>query len=365
MDILVTTKNEDKESIRALYERTFSDSKAFVDYYFEEKFIPEKVMAIREDNKIISMLHLNPFVVQYNGQAYNVSYIVAVATDFNYRKRGYMGSLMEAALNRMYHEKEAFCLLMPIDSRIYERYGFGFIEDHLKFDVNSATLTLDSTDYSCWTLTNEDITKLVKVYNEYLKQFNLATIRDDKEFSKLYHELTTDSGEIIVFEEGYMITYFENHIFNVRELVYTSKKAFKEMISYIKDKTCMGRAVISDHSRSTIKYYTPNIMENNIKLVPFMMGRIIHIEEFIKKNISLFKSDIKIKVIDPFISENNRIFHIYQGHVNIFFDGFYDAELDIKQLTQIVFGYVKPSELGIIDFLKKDISSLNFFNEYV
>lgn len=365
MDILVTAKNEDINSIRALYEKAFSDSKAFVDYYFEEKFIPEKAMAIKEDNKIISMLHLNPFKVRYNDQEYGVSYIVAVATDANYRKQGYMGTLMEAALNRLYHEKEAFCLLMPIDSRIYERYGFGFIEDHYKFDINSATLTIDSTAYSCWTLTSHDIPKLVTLYDEYSKQFNLTTKRDHNEFAKLYHELQTDGGEVIVFEEGYMMTYFENHVFNVREYVYTSRKAFQELMSYIKDKTCMGRAIIADHGRSAIKYYTPNIVENNIQLVPFMMARIIHAEIFFEKNILLFKNDIKIKVIDPYISENNRIFHIFDNQVDIYFDQEYDVALDIKLLTQIVFGYIKPSEVGLMDFIKKDINNLNFFNEYV
>lgn len=365
MDILVTTQNEDKGSIRSLYEKSFTDSKAFVDYYFEEKFVPERTMAIKEDHKIISMLHLNPFKVQYNCQVNEISYIVAVATDINYRKQGHMGTLMEAALNRLYHEKETFCLLMPIDSRIYERYGFGFVEDHLRFDINSATLTVESTDYSCWTLTPNDIPRIVALYNDYSKQFNLATIRDNKEFTKLYHELNTDSGEIIVFNEGYMMTYYEHHVLNIREFVYTSEKAFKEMISYIKDKTSMGRVVIADHIRSSIKYYTPNISENTIKLIPFMMARIIHVELFLRRNLSLFKQDIRIKVNDPYISENNRIFYIHEDNIDIFFDGHYDIELDIKQLSQIVFGYIKATELNLMNFIKKELNSVNFFNEFV
>lgn len=365
MEILVTTQNEDIANIRALYEKTFSDSKAFVDYYFQEKLIPEKVMAIKEDSKIIAMLHLNPFIVKYNNWYYDVSYIVAVATDMNYRKRGYMGSLMEAALNRMYLEEEAFCLLMPIDSRIYERFGFAFVEDHLKFDINSATLTVESSDYTCWTLTDKDIPKLVQLFERYSKQLNLSTIRDAKEFTRLYHELLTDSGEIIVFEEGYMMTYFENHVFHVREFVCNSNKAFNEMLSYVKDKTCMGRAVIADHSRSLIKYVTPNIPENTIKLVPFMMARIINVKVFLAKNYFIFKNNIKIKVVDPNIENNNRIFHVNNGQVFEIIDELYDLELDIHQLTQLTFGYIQASEIGVADFIETDINSLHFFNEFV
>ncbi|PKM48983.1 MAG: hypothetical protein CVV02_18035 [Firmicutes bacterium HGW-Firmicutes-7] len=367
MDILVAIKDEDKEAIRDLYVNSFSDSVQFVDYYFKEKFISSRVMAIKEDTRITSMLHLNPFEVRFNGEKYHVSYIVAVATAIEYRKKGYMGRLMQAALNRLFESGEVFSLLMPIDSRIYERYGYGFIEDHLRFECDSATFMVKPTKYDYTVADDKDMSKLADIFEEFTKQFNLSTIRNSASFEMLYKELLTDNGKILIFKDGYVMSYYEDEILHIRELVSNTDNTFNEIISYIKEVTHLGKVVIMDHSRSPIKYITPNISQNIIKLQPFMMARIINVEAFMKANIKLFVNDIKIKVTDDFIVDNNHIFHIHNDTVSKNVDLEFDVEVDIKLLTQLAFGYMKATEIQSLkkkDFMN-DILNNNFFNEYV
>lgn len=367
MEILCSIKSEDKQEIRELYEVSFSDSVDFMNYYFQDKFLSERVMAIRADSKIVSMLHLNPFIVHFNGDEYNVSYIVAVATAVEYRNKGYMGKLIKSAMNRLYNAGEVFSLLMPIDSRIYERYGFGFVEDHLKFECNSATFTIEPIKYSCRIAEIKDLPILVSIFYDFKKQFNLSTCRNEVSFEMLFHELQTDNGNIIIFENGYMMTYYEKEIFHVREFVSNNSQAFNEMIAYIKKETHDGRVVIMDHVRSPIKHITPNVAENIIKLQPFMMARIIHVEAFLKANHFLFMNDIRIKVIDAIIEENNCIFHINNGEVSKEVDSKFEIELDVKLLTQLAFGYMKTTEIEAFREKKiiKDILPNHFFNEYV
>ena len=65
------------------------------------------------------MLHLNPYSLWVNGSRKEANYIVAVATQKEYRKRGYMASLLKKSLEDMYQAGEAFTFLMPASESIY------------------------------------------------------------------------------------------------------------------------------------------------------------------------------------------------------------------------------------------------------
>ena len=81
---------EEKKLSRALYEEVFSeDSESFVDYYYTEKTEDNQIYVIEEAGEIRAMLHLNPYKLLVNGSEKDANYIVAVATQQSYRKRGY------------------------------------------------------------------------------------------------------------------------------------------------------------------------------------------------------------------------------------------------------------------------------------
>ncbi|MGC4017939.1 MAG: GNAT family N-acetyltransferase [Muricomes sp.] len=75
-----------------LWEKVFAeDSKKFLDYYYFMKTRDNQIYVIEEDEAIRSMLHLNPYMLQVEEKEFRCHYIVAVATESEYRKRGYMG----------------------------------------------------------------------------------------------------------------------------------------------------------------------------------------------------------------------------------------------------------------------------------
>ncbi len=365
---------EDQNDLRKLYKAAFDDTDAFMDYYFDHKVVFNKVAMIKEDNALVAMMHMNPFVVQFNGMPYHVSYFVAVATDQSYRKRGYMGKLMAFALRKLYEDGEVFSLLMPIDSRIYERYGFGFMEDHLHFDCISDTLVIDKVTSVHKVATEDDVDLLLGIYQTFTEKLELTTCRDTISFEKLYKELKTDDAKIILFENGYLMTFYQEDVLNVREFVANSDHTFKEMINYIKDVSNGGRIVIYDHIRSKIKHFLPNIPENKVILKPFMMARIINVLKFIEMNIDLFE-DCTIKVMDADLAENNHCYQIKANKVNMIHEDVYDVAMDIKTFTQLVFGYIHEVEIEDLNhenhfnnrkaLIKSSKPKAHFFNEYV
>ena len=102
MEIRKLGQQEHQDS-RRLYEEVFEeDSASFVDYYYTEKTRDNQIYVVEADGGIRSMLHLNPYRLYVNGSGKDVNYIVAVATQKEYRKRGYMSVLLKTSLIDMY-----------------------------------------------------------------------------------------------------------------------------------------------------------------------------------------------------------------------------------------------------------------------
>lgn len=122
---------EERQLSRPLYEAVFSeDSKCFVDFYYEYKSRDNEILGLWEDEKLVSMLHLNPYTMIVNGYEVKSYYIVAVATHKDYRHRGYMRTLLEKALKDMAEKKMPFTFLMPASESIYAPFDFVWICPH-------------------------------------------------------------------------------------------------------------------------------------------------------------------------------------------------------------------------------------------
>lgn len=119
---------EEKERSRELYVKIFTeDTQRFVDCYYHYKVKDNQILVLEEDEQIVSMLHLNPYQMIVNGYEVKCNYIVAVATQENYRHRGYMRILLEQALKDMAKQGMPFTFLMPASESIYAPFDFVWI----------------------------------------------------------------------------------------------------------------------------------------------------------------------------------------------------------------------------------------------
>lgn len=142
-DLVLCKLNEDEVSAtRALYEEVFSeDSEAFVSYYYENKAPLNTAYVLEtEQGEIVSMLHLTPYTMCVkSGDKWlrlPACYVVAVATRRDYRRRGCMARLLEAAVQHCIHLQIPYLFLMPADAAIYEPFGFSFCYERPEFYVN-------------------------------------------------------------------------------------------------------------------------------------------------------------------------------------------------------------------------------------
>ncbi len=197
-------KLEQKEhrDTRSLYEEVFSeDSASFVDYYYSEKTKDNQVYAVEEDDGIRAMLHLNPYRIWVNGSVKDVNYIVAVATQEEYRKRGYMAALLKRSLKDMYEAGEAFTFLMPASERIYQPFDFRTVyEQDRKFyrKEDEAIPGISITD-----ATAADCKGLAEAANRELSgSCQVFAVRDEAYYMSLIREYGSDGGKLKVYRRA-------------------------------------------------------------------------------------------------------------------------------------------------------------------
>ena len=125
------TESEEERRIRFetrhLWERSFSDPRAFIDLYFREKYRKERNETIVRDGRVVSALQKLPYPMTYGGAMLPASYISGACTDEEYRRRGLMSELIRQTHCTMQHEHAAFSFLIPADTELFKYYAkFGY-----------------------------------------------------------------------------------------------------------------------------------------------------------------------------------------------------------------------------------------------
>lgn len=335
---------DEKIHSRKLYEEAFpEDSERFIDYYYTEKIKYNKIVAdIERENdaqgstipEVKAMLHLNPYRIKFGDTEFEAAYIVAVATALKYRRQGLMRGLLKYAFKLLYKENMPFTFLLPANPAYYEPFGFTFISKYigtsLKKDIR---LSVKPYNNSC-------LAELADFMNKRLSQISdIYCIRDEEYIKRLIIEIESEDGmiELLMSDDkvlsGYRIFWGiqkrENREFlcssDCADLVYTDK--------------------------------------------PYMMGRIIKLDEFVKQisledNVSedCIKVDICIK--DDLISENNGSFVWNISKSGSFIKRKENKICDISrnekcpvftidEMAAWLFGYKKPADYYKYEFCKK------------
>lgn len=206
MEIRKLEKSENN-STRFLYEEIFlEDSKNFVDYYYTEKTKDNQIYVVEEDGEIRAMLHLNPYELMVNGTKKDANYIVAVATQKEYRRRGYMAELLKRSLRDMYKEGQTFTFLMPAAESIYLPHDFRTVYEQDRRYYNEERNMIGEicdSEVSVSVATEEDCESLAEWANAVLfEHFQVYAKRSKDYYERLIKEYQSDSGKLMIVRKG-------------------------------------------------------------------------------------------------------------------------------------------------------------------
>lgn len=330
--IKILNKNE-KDNTKLLWEEIFEeDSPSFIDYYYSFKLKENIILGKFINEKIVSMIHLNPYKLSFKNKQIPSYYIVGVATDLNHRKKGYMRELLSESLNNMYSEKIPFTFLMPAKEEIYLPFDFRYIYNHksltFKDSLNLKKEPIDESEYS----------DVAAKLNFMLKnKYEVFAIRDENYIKTLKNELKSENGDFLkVFLENKFIGYY----------LYWGIKNSEIRSIYVPDK------------------YT-----DVSKIEPKIMARIVNLKSFLE-NIYLSKNTSEkmifyIKIEDNIIKDNSNVF---KWEVSNNFSSLEVCEnfkninsvvkLNISTLTSWIFGYISLNSLILENYVQcenKDI----------
>lgn len=201
-------QNKDKQKVRKLqpeehirtrqfWEVIFKeDTSEFLDYYYSVKANDNEIYVIEDNGEIVSMLHLNPYQIRVKDKVYQTHYIVAVATDERYRHQGLMRELLNHAMQVMADRGEPFTFLMPAAEAIYKPFGFEFIYEQKREKVVGKRCVDETLEIV--TATENDRQMISDFANEFLKEYDVVTWRNEDYYKMILAEQVSENGGILV-----------------------------------------------------------------------------------------------------------------------------------------------------------------------
>lgn len=339
------------EKTRTLYEEAFyEDSREFVDYYYQYKALENEIYAVVEAGgenafKILSMLHLNPYKLTIFGEERDCHYIVAVATDRQYRHQGLMSSLIKESLQDMYRRREPFTFLMPAAEAIYTPFGFRMFgiqnkavwepsRQHIPgadqpagqpgMDESSRQPACQRTECRVRKAGVEDAGRLAGFVQRYLVSgYDIFASRDERYYRRLIKELECEEGSIVLVErEGKITGSFlaagdvqagqEKDEAEVREII-ASPECLHEMPGVIRSwEPGYSRIKLSAFQEELALWFQKE-GGWQAEESPLMMGRIVHLETMIESMRSEKEETFYIEVTDHILPGNSGAFYCRFG----------------------------------------------------
>lgn len=116
-------KEEDIPALRRLWKQAFGDTDQLLDGFFSVAFSPDRCLCGWEDGQLVAMVYW----FDHHWKDRLIAYGYAVATDENYRKRGFCHKLLESLRRRLHDRGYYGILLVPEDGelmRFYEKMGY-------------------------------------------------------------------------------------------------------------------------------------------------------------------------------------------------------------------------------------------------
>ncbi len=249
-------KQEEHIKTRKLWEEIFTeDTPEFLNYYYSVKTRENEIYVIEDGEKIVSMVHLNPYQMRIGDQIHQTHYIVAVATDKAYRRQGLMAKLLNHVLQVMRDRGEPFTFLMPASEAIYRPFGFTFIYEQKQCKVVGKCHEDVTSSYPArpdleFVFANEtDCKEIAEFANEYLKQYDITTWRMANYYKTTLAEQKSENGGILLAKrdghiEGVFCFAKEEEI-EIREPLFCEEELLQQAVFFLtgnetEDVLCVG-----------------------------------------------------------------------------------------------------------------------------
>ena len=367
-------KKSEKEIAIKFWKDSFKDSEEQIKFYFDNIYNEKNYLVLEDNSKIVSSLHENNYIFNFNNESTKSKYIVGVSSDITMRNKGYMSKLLISMLQNSKKKDIPFVFLTPINPKIYRKFGFEYFSniEYYNFSIEElANFKLPSNNYSYIEINNEENKKLylkdlIKVYNSNMEDKFCYLERDNFYFDKILKEAISDEMKIFILYKNkvasaYIIFGLYEENIEIRECMALDGISYKEILALIYGYRDYYKNVsLASPNNSSLEFLFENQLNIEKIIKPFMMLRILD-PLAIFKNLKLENSNIKVYIEDNILKENTGL---YFFNNEIIFSNIkeekasYDLKIDIGDLVFLITGYFSIDDLvklGKIDIKNKNV----------
>ena len=366
-------KKSEKEIAIKFWKDSFKDSEEQIKFYFDNIYNEKNYLVLEDNSKIVSSLHENDYIFNFNNESIKSKYIVGVSSDITMRNKGYMSKLLISMLENSKKKDMPFVFLTPINPKIYRKFGFEYFSniEYYNFSVEElANFKFPNSDYSYIEINKENknlyLNDLIKIYNTNMRDNFSYLERNDFYFDKILKEAISDEMKVFILYKNkvasaYIIFGLYEENIEIRECMALDSISYKEMLALIYGYRDYYKTVsLASPNNSSIEFLFENQLNIEKIVKPFMMMRVLN-PLSVFKNLKLENSNIKIYIVDKILKENTGLYSLDK---EIKFSNItkeksaYDLKIDIGDLVFLITGYFSIDDLvklGEIDIKNKNI----------
>lgn len=122
---------EETALLQELWARCFADTQEERDWYFQNLYQPQEILADFEDRVPVAMLQMLPTALSAGNKTCPAAYLYGVCTHPDHRRQGRMRALLETAHQTLREQGVAYAFLKPEDPAVYQPFGYvmtGFLQ---------------------------------------------------------------------------------------------------------------------------------------------------------------------------------------------------------------------------------------------
>ncbi|MFA5235767.1 MAG: GNAT family N-acetyltransferase [Bacilli bacterium] len=301
--------NQRTMQLHDLYLTSFDDSSDYVDFFFLHYYRPDRAFSAERDQAIRSALHIIMKRMVFNQRTVDLPFIVAAATQVDYRRRGLMREVMAKTFTALIDEGYAIVSLYPANPDFYRDYGF------VPYTY-AKNLGLYENSFECGLEETSDAALLSSMYLECISDYEGYVIRDEEYYTRYMNSLWQDGYVFeLIKKEGQIVGYLARKDHDIDEILIhgNEKPAHKNL--------------------DTKDVYLPHPDGEE----PSNMIRIINAVRFLEMmsfadGVSI---SIRLKITDRFVLSNNVTMRLTVRQTKIIIEPCdeYDAELSVEDLT--------------------------------
>src|SRR5690625_2407054 len=375
---------EIKQLGEADYHEVFSLSQFAFQYELsKEDLMKKKEEASRHqmwgwmvEGNLAAKVHIIPLASYINGETFEMGGIASVATWPEYRRQGMIKNLLFHALQEMKKNGQTISLLSPFSIPFYRKYGWELAFSDKKYDIPIGNLKREWDGEGYVRRIKQNIPLLHDIYTTYAQKLSGMLTRDEKWWE--HRVLTDPSAHIAVAyneageAEGYLIYKVKDRIFTVIEMAYTSLNGQKLLLEFIANHDSMVKNVkmiVPENNQLTLLVDDPRFDQ---KITPYFMARIVDVLAFLKQypfRKGMRDQELLISVEDAFFPENSGTYKLTKNATGMEVEKGpkqqSGIQCTVQQLTVMLLGYKRPSELYDVGLIHGNIDDIKHLEKLI